>query len=122
MQEGRKKEIERPPQTQVKQPGSEAQMKPRPEFFNPLHEGTRKLHDKVAIITGGDSGIGRAVAVLFASEGARVCISYLDEEEDAQETKRFITDHFNTEVFLFPGDVGNEQTCHKAVELAMKNF
>jgi NAD(P)-dependent dehydrogenase (short-subunit alcohol dehydrogenase family) len=122
MQKANEKETERPPQSQTRQPGSEALMDPHPQFYNPLHKGTGKLEGKVAIVTGGDSGIGRAVAVLFAIEGARVLISYLDEEEDARYTKEFIREHTGKEVVLFPGDVGKEQTCHKAVEIAMKSF
>lgn len=122
MQKGSSKEVERPPQSQVKQPGSEAEMTPHPEFYNASHQGTGKLKDKTVIITGGDSGIGRAIAVLFASEGAKLLLSYLDEEEDANYTAEFIREHFQSQVALFPGDVGNEQTCHKAVELAMKEY
>ena len=82
--------IEFPPQHQDKQPGMEYLMKPRPIFNNPYYRGSGKLMNKVAIITGGDSGIGRAVAVGFVKEGAKVVIAYYDEHRDAEETKDFI--------------------------------
>ncbi|MFL5211104.1 MAG: SDR family NAD(P)-dependent oxidoreductase, partial [Microvirga sp.] len=76
-----------PPQTQGQQPGRETEMHPRPDYA-PRFPGSGRLDDKVAIVTGGDSGIGRAVAVLFAREGANVAIMYLNEGEDARETER----------------------------------
>src|SRR5919199_6917807 len=79
-----------PPQHQSK-PGSEAKLKPRPRYEAPLYMGAGKLKEKVALITGGDSGIGRAVAVLFAREGADVAFTFLKEEkQDAEETRRAI--------------------------------
>ena len=79
-----------PPQHQPK-PGIEAEMKPKPEFLAPNYKGSEKLKDKVAVITGGDSGIGRSVAVLYAREGADVAIVYLPEEEvDAKETAKHV--------------------------------
>ena len=79
-----------PPQQQPK-PGVEAELDPRPNYLAPLYKGADKLKDKVALITGGDSGIGRAVAVLFAREGADVVFTHLEEEQrDADETKRAI--------------------------------
>lgn len=88
-----KKELktpQRPPQHQRKQPGIESKMKPLPEFIDPDYKGSDKLLNKIAIITGGDSGIGRAVALAFAQEGSDIVISYFDEHEDAQKTKEMI--------------------------------
>jgi len=85
-----------PPQHQNKQPGIEAEMNPRPIFDDINYRASGKLIDKVAIITGGDSGIGRAVAVAFAKEGANIAIMYLDEHEDANETKTIVEN-----VYLF---------------------
>ena len=78
-----------PPQKQDTQPGRETEMNPRPQF-EPRFRGSGRLDGKVAIVTGGDSGIGRAVSVLFAREGADVAIVYLDEGEDARETVRLV--------------------------------
>ena len=78
-----------PPQEQDHQPGVESKMRPRPEYM-PKYPGVGKLKDKVAVITGGDSGIGRAVAVAMAREGALISILYLEEHDDANETKRLV--------------------------------
>lgn len=80
-----------PPQHQAQQPGIESLMNPRPLFDNPLYKAAGKLENKVAIITGGDSGIGRAVAVAYAREGADVAIVYFNEHEDAKETKKAVS-------------------------------
>src|SRR5438093_4029243 len=82
-----------PPQHQQQQPGREHKMKPRPKAEDEKHRGSGKLQGKVAIITGGDSGIGRAVAVAFAKEGADVAVNYLEEDKDAKETERLIEQH-----------------------------
>lgn len=110
-----------PSQHQEKQPGSEKQMHPRPESLRPTYKGSEKLKDKVAIITGGDSGIGRAVAYLFAIEGAKVIISYLNESEDANETKENI-EKLGSECLLISGDVGEEGFCKKIIEESIKKF
>src|SRR3954471_22077901 len=83
------KNTRQPPQVQEHQPGRESEMSPRPEYL-PKYPGVGKLKDKVAIITGGDSGIVRAVAVAMAREGALVSILYLEEHDDAEETKRLV--------------------------------
>src|SRR5918997_6988603 len=79
-----------PPQKQSRRPGLESEMRPRPVAQDAKHRGSGKLDGKVALITGGDSGIGRAVAIAFAKEGADVCVSYLNEHSDAEETKRLV--------------------------------
>ncbi|ODP29045.1 SDR family oxidoreductase [Paenibacillus sp. PK4536] len=104
-----------PPQHQEKQPGIESEMTPRPEFKAPAYQAAGKLKDKVAIITGGDSGIGRAVAILYAKEGADVAIVYKDEHGDAEETKKFVEQE-GRKCILLPGDVGDESFAKQAVE------
>jgi NAD(P)-dependent dehydrogenase (short-subunit alcohol dehydrogenase family) len=102
-----------PPQHQDRQPGLETEMRPRPEF-EPRYRGSGRLEGKVAIITGGDSGIGRAVAVLFAREGADVAILYLNEGEDARETVRLV-EREGQECLAIAGDVGDPSFCESAV-------
>jgi NAD(P)-dependent dehydrogenase (short-subunit alcohol dehydrogenase family) len=103
-----------PRQHQRRQPGRESVMRPRPESDDASQRGSGKLEGKVALITGGDSGIGRAVAIAFAKEGADVGVVYLDEHEDAKETKRLIEEH-GRRCELVPGDVGDEAFCKRAV-------
>jgi NAD(P)-dependent dehydrogenase (short-subunit alcohol dehydrogenase family) len=110
-----------PPQHQRQQPGREHKMKPRPRAEDEKHRGSGKLQGKVAIITGGDSGIGRAVAIAFAKEGADVSVVYLEERKDANETKRLVKEH-GRKCLLIEGDVGQEEFCRKAVEQTMKEF
>lgn len=105
----------RPPQEQDRQPGIESEMTPRPVFIRPDYKGADKLKGKVTLVTGGDSGIGRAVAVHFAAEGADVFVSYLNEHEDAQETKRLVEER-GGRCEIFAGDLGSERTCIEAVE------
>jgi len=90
-------------------------MNPLPQFDSPVYKAAGKLKGKVAIISGGDSGIGRAVAVAFAKEGADLAIVYLNEEEDAQETKRLVTAK-GVRCLLFPGDIGDPAFCGKVVQ------
>lgn len=103
-----------PAQHQDVQPGHENLMNPQPEFDALQYKGSEKLLDKVAIITGGDSGIGRAVAVHYAKEGADVVISYLDEHEDANETKQLVEQE-GRKCILMPGDIGEESFCAQIV-------
>src|SRR3989440_9454811 len=110
-----------PPQHQRRQPGREHKMKPRPRAEDKKHRGSGKLQGKVAIITGGDSGIGRAVAIAFAKEGADISVIYLEERKDANETKRLVEEN-GSKCLLIEGDVGQEEFCRKAVDQTMKNF
>jgi NAD(P)-dependent dehydrogenase (short-subunit alcohol dehydrogenase family) len=103
-----------PEQHQVK-PGSEAVLDPAPMYDAPYYKGSEKLKDKTALITGGDSGIGRAVAVLFAREGADVAIAYLDADEDAEETKRAV-EREGRRAMLIKGDVADPAFANAAVE------
>ncbi|RPI24546.1 MAG: glucose 1-dehydrogenase [Acidobacteria bacterium] len=105
----------RPAQKQKKQPGIESKMTPKPEAESAEYRGSGKLEGKVALITGGDSGIGRAVAILYAREGADVAIVYLNEHEDAEETKGQVEQE-GRKCLLLPGDVGSERFCQKAVK------
>lgn len=110
-----------PAQKQPK-PGIEAKMDPKPEFLAPKYKGSGKLEGKAAIITGGDSGIGRSVAVLYAREGADVAIVYLKEEEtDARETAKHV-EHEGRKCLLIPGDVKDSKFCEKAIAKTVKEF
>ena len=110
-----------PPQHQRRRPGREHKMEPRPRAEDKTHRGSGKLQDKVAIITGGDSGIGRAVAIAFAKEGAHISVVYLEEQRDASETKRLVEEH-RRKCLLIKGDVGQEEFCQKAVAQTVKEF
>src|ERR1041385_582666 len=111
---------QQPAQSQSHQPGREYQMRPQPDY-EPKYPGVGKLKGKVALITGGDSGIGRAVAVAMAREGAKIVIVYLEEHKDADETLRAVEDE-KSEGIKIAGDVGNEGFCRKAVEKVVKEF
>jgi NAD(P)-dependent dehydrogenase (short-subunit alcohol dehydrogenase family) len=111
----------RPPQTQSRQPGRQSPMRPRPRSANPNIRGSDLLKDKVAFITGGDSGIGRAVAIAFAREGANLAVVYLEETKDAEETQQEVT-KLGRECLLIKGDVGKESFCKKALEQAAKKL
>lgn len=113
--------VQYPPQCQCEQPGMEYMMQPRPIFDNPNYIGSGKLKDKVAIITGGDSGIGRAVAIAYVKEGAKVVLPYLNEHIDAEETKNYIESMGGT-CILIPGDVKDPNFCDYIVEETMRNF
>lgn len=115
------KGAKQPKQHQNVRPGREKKMTPKPEAETPHHVGTGKLADKVAIITGGDSGIGRAVAIAFAKEGAKVVVSYLNEHDDANETKDLVEKE-GGECLLIPGDIGKDAVCRKIVKKALAEF
>lgn len=102
-------------------PGSEQEMTPQPIFDNPHAKGSSKLKDKVAFITGADSGIGRAVAVLFAKEGADIINIYLNEHEDAMITQHHVED-YGRKCLSIPGDISKEEFCKSAVEQGVKIF
>ncbi|MGV3641030.1 MAG: SDR family oxidoreductase [Adhaeribacter sp.] len=110
-----------PDQHQASQPGKEHKMNPAPEVIRPGYQGSGKLQDKVALITGGDSGIGRAVAVHFAREGADVAIVYLNEDRDAAETKEMVEAE-GRRCLLLPGDLRKEQFCKDVVKRTVKEF
>ena len=113
--------VKYPPQEQSRQPGMEYLMKPRPIFDNKNYKGCQKLKDKVAIITGGDSGIGRAVAVAFVKEGAKVVINYLDEERDARETKEYL-ENLGGICHFIRGDVKDPEVCQRIADETMQMF
>ncbi len=110
-----------PEQSQNRQPGMEYLMVPRPIFDNPNYIGTGKLKDKVAIITGGDSGLGRACAVAFAKEGAKIVIPYYDEHIDANETKEYI-ESLGGQCILLSGDITDKDFCQKIVDTTLNKF
>jgi len=109
-----------PPQQQP-EPGKEDEMTPRPEFRGEDYKAAGKLQEKVAIITGGDSGIGRSVAVLFAREGADVVILYLDQYQDADETRR-VVEQQGRRCLTFAGDVADQDVCRKVVDETVATF
>jgi NAD(P)-dependent dehydrogenase (short-subunit alcohol dehydrogenase family) len=120
MQKGGKSKKLRPIQSQ-RMPGLEQKMTPRPKSVRP--EPGKKLDGKVALITGGDSGIGKAVALLFAREGARISLAYLPaEEKDALEVKRLVEEEFESECLLLPGNIRKERFCEKIVNSTIKQF
>ena len=110
-----------PPQQQADQPGDEHEMSPRPDYQKAGYAGSGKLDGQAALITGGDSGIGRAVAVLFAREGADVALVYLDEERDAHETKEAVEAE-GRRCLLIQADVRDEAACRRAVGETVEAF
>ncbi len=109
------------PEQQQTPPGTTAQMDPRPDHGETSYQGHGRLKDKKAIITGGDSGIGRAVAIAFAREGADVLISYLNEEEDARDTARLV-EEAGRKAVLVPGDIADAAHCRAIVEKAVSEL
>ncbi|EKN70297.1 short-chain dehydrogenase/reductase SDR [Neobacillus bataviensis LMG 21833] len=110
-----------PPQHQNHQPGIESEMNPLPISVDPNYKAGGKLSGKTAIITGGDSGIGRSVAIYFAKEGADIAIAYLEEHQDAEETKQIIEAE-GRNCLLFAGDIGNEEFCKEIVNKTIGQF
>ncbi len=110
-----------PPQEQPGQPGRETEMTPRPDSTMEEYRGSGKLKSRVAIVTGGDSGIGRAVAVAFAKEGADLAVVYLNEHEDAKRTKEEI-EQCGRKCLLIAGDVAEERFCQEVAEKAVSTF
>lgn len=112
---------QRPAQKQNRQPGIEAVMKPRPQADDESYQASGKLKGKVAFISGGDSGIGRAVAILFAKEGADIAIGYLNEEQDARETRHEVENE-GRRCLLLPGDIGEPEFCAQAIEESVRQL
>jgi NAD(P)-dependent dehydrogenase (short-subunit alcohol dehydrogenase family) len=110
-----------PPQKQEQQPGIEEKMTPKPQAEDVSYRGSGKLDGKVALITGGDSGIGRAVAIAFAKEGAASAVVYLNEHQDANETKRLVEEK-GARCVLIAGDVGSEEFCKEAIQRTVKEL
>lgn len=104
-----------PPQSQKRKPALESEMNPKPEVISDSYKGSDKLKGKVALITGGDSGIGRSVAVHYAREGADVAIVYLDEHEDAQATQQMVEQE-GQRCMILAGDISSEKFCQQAVQ------
>jgi NAD(P)-dependent dehydrogenase (short-subunit alcohol dehydrogenase family) len=112
---------QKPAQQQEQRPGIQSEMTPQPKTNDPEYKGSGKLRGKVALITGGDSGIGRAVAVAYAKEGADVAIVYLNEHDDAQETKKLVEEQ-GRRCLNIAGDIGNEQIAQQAVQQTVDEY
>jgi NAD(P)-dependent dehydrogenase (short-subunit alcohol dehydrogenase family) len=121
MQKGKPSRARQPRQSQRRQPGLEHAMRPRPQFFDAERRAADKLAGKVALITGGDSGIGRAVACAFAAEGADIAIMYLDEHRDARDTQRMIA-RLGRRCLAIAGDLKDSAFCRKAVERVVRRL
>jgi cysteine synthase len=116
-----KRPKDQPAEHQEQRPGHQSKMRQKPISDQPYRRGAGKLNGKVAIITGGDSGIGRAVAIAFAKEGADLTLSYLNEHEDAKETQRLVEEH-GASCLLIAGDVGDEKVCKKIADRTVKRY
>lgn len=120
-QKVQEQEVQRPPQQQEQQPGMEHELKPLPKSDDESYRGSGKLKGKVALITGGDSGIGRAVAIAFAKEGADLAILYLNEHRDAEDTKKLVEAQ-GSSCLLIAGDIGGEEFCRKAIQQTVEEL
>lgn len=120
MQKSNEKKPVRKPQSQQR-PGHEVEMSPKPVSDRPEEKGCEKLQDKIALISGGDSGIGKAVAILFAKEGADVAIMYLNEHEDAEDTAEKVGE-YGRQCLLLPGNIAEEKTSVDAVTKVIEKF
>lgn len=109
------------PKQHQEQPGKERKMNPEPEIIRKNYMGSEKLKNKVSLITGGDSGIGRSVAVHFAKEGAKVAIVYLNEDQDAKETKRMV-EKAGSECLILEGDLKDQKFCKEIVQRTVEKF
>ncbi|MEB2515830.1 SDR family oxidoreductase [Pseudomonas sp. YuFO20] len=109
------------PKQQQPVPGSQRKMDPYPDCGEQSYKGSGRLNGKIALITGGDSGIGRAVAIAFAREGADVAVAYLDEQEDAEETARWV-EQAGRQCLLLPGDLAHKVHCQALVEKTVERF
>lgn len=121
VQAGARLHPETMPEQHLSKSAPESELRPQPQFMAPDYRGSAKLKHMSALITGGDSGIGRAVAVLFAREGADVAIIYLDEDEDAKETKRYVEAE-GRQCLLLPGDVKDPAFCERAVRAVVDTY
>ena len=110
-----------PEQSQEEQPGMEYLMKPLPIFDNPNYKGSGKLANKIAIITGGDSGLGRAASIAFTKEGAKLVIVYYNEHKDAEDTKKYI-ESLGGECLLISGDITNHNFCKEIVKKTINKY
>jgi hypothetical protein len=122
MQAGARRYPEPPlPGQHLPKPGEEADLRPTPMYDAPYYKGSEKLKDKVALITGGDSGIGRSVAVLYAREGADIAVAYLNEHEDAEETKKAVEKE-GRRCIVMSGDVADPEFCEEAVNRTIQQL
>ncbi len=121
MQKGNKKQQLRKPQHQ-RRPGIEKKMYPSPVFDYPEKKGNNKLKNKIALVTGGDSGIGKAVSILFAKEGAHIAIAYLDEHKDASDTRDIIETKYGQQCLLIPGNLGKEKHCQSVIKKVISKY
>jgi NAD(P)-dependent dehydrogenase (short-subunit alcohol dehydrogenase family) len=121
VQTGLREQPQELPAQHLSKPGREADLELKPRFLAPDYRGSGKLQDMVALVTGGDSGIGRAVAVLFAREGADVAVAYLDEHDDAGDTARHVQAE-GRRCLLIAGDVKDAQFCRHAVQQTLQEF